>query len=343
MTLIIVKEIKVFQFDLDHQAGVMYAIHTFVDVCLNLDMPNGAFIFNLERLWSAFEVFKQEGVEYAASIRAFIAVTEFVNSQRGMLSFGEYLSECSIGEIKALKRILHAHRGLIREDIVRFYSQKERNRVGLLEEFEGAIKGYYSVLLIRVDLSYSKDNLRDITVHDFYQHIDKLRDVITDKNGCFDALLTYAVALEQGITNGFHIHLGLVINKSEHQNDYYIAKRVIDKWKEITLGRGGGWNINHPDSKENYESLGRLGIGDIRRTEPEQCNNALCAIAYLSDPEKYDQMLLVKPQGRKTFYKGNYQHHGRPIPDTDANRKIKDWNGQTALAKLEKEIWFKKI
>ena len=93
------------QSDLDHQAGVMYAIHTFVDVCLNLDMPNGAFIFNLERLWSAFEVFKQEGVEYAASIRAFIAVTEFVNSQRGMLSFGEYLSEFSIGEIKGVRRI----------------------------------------------------------------------------------------------------------------------------------------------------------------------------------------------------------------------------------------------
>jgi hypothetical protein len=77
----------VFPLDLDHQAGVMYAIHTFVDVCLNFDMPNEAFIFNLERLWCAFEAFKQEGIEYAASIRAFIAVTEYVNSQRGMLSF----------------------------------------------------------------------------------------------------------------------------------------------------------------------------------------------------------------------------------------------------------------
>lgn len=343
MTLIIVKEIKVLQFDLDHQAGVMYAIHNFVDVCLNFDMTNEAFLFNLERLWYAFEVFEQEGVEYTASIRAFIAVTEFVNSQRGILSFSEYLSDCSIGEIKVLRLILRKHRRFICEEITRFYSQKKRNRDGLLEEFEGAIKGYYSVLLIRVDLSYSKDNLRDITVHDFYQHIDKLRDAITDKNGCFDALLTYAVALEQGITNGFHAHLGFVINKSEHQNDYYIATRVIDKWKEITLGRGYGWNINHPKNKENYQSQGILGVGNIRRVEPVQCDNALCAIAYLSDPEKYDQMLLVKLQGRKTFYKGDYQHHGRPIPDTDANREIKDWNWQTALAKLKKEIWFKKI
>ena len=294
------------QSDLDHQAGVMYAIHTFVDVCLNFDMPNEAFIFNLERLWCAFEAFKQEGLEYAASIRAFIAVTE-------------YLSGLSIGEIKALRRILHAHRGLIRDEIKSFARRKELNRVALLEEFEGAIKGYYSVLVIRVDLSYSKDSMSEITVNDFYQHIGKLRDLITDKNGYFDALLTYAIALEQGITKGFHAHLTLVINRSKHQSDYKIAEGV------------------------NYEKQGRLGIGDIRRTTPEQGNNALGAVAYLSDPDKYEQSLLVKPRGRKTFYKGDYQHHGRPIPDTEENRRIKEWDAQTALAKLEEEIWFKKL
>ena len=332
-----------FPLDLDDQAGVMCTIHTFVDVCLNFDISDEAFIFNLERLYCAFEAFKQEGLEYAASLRAFIAVTEYVNSQRGMLSFAEYLTGLSIGEIKALRRILHAHRGLIRDEIKSFARRKEFNRVALLEEFEGAIKGYYSVLVIRVDLSYSKDSMSEITVNDFYQHIGKLRDLITDKNGYFDALLTYAIALEQGITKGFHAHLALVINRSEHQSDYKIAEGVIEKWNEITLGKGTGWNINATENKENYEKQGRLGIGDIRRTIPEQGNNALGAVAYLSDPDKYEQTLLVKPRGRKTFYKGDYQHHSRPIPDTEENRRIKEWNAQTALAKLEEEIWFKKI
>ena len=285
------------QFDLNHQAEVMYAIHAFVDVCLNFDMTNEDFIFNLERLYCAFEAYKQEGIEYAASIRAFIAVTEHVDSQRGMLSVGKYLSGLSIGEIKALRRILHAHRGMIREEIKSFIRRKESNREALLEEFEGAIKGYYSVLVIRVDLSYSKDGMSDITVYDFYQHINRLRAVITDKNGCFDALVTYAIALEQGITKGFHAHLALVINRSEHQSDYKIAKGVIEKWNEITLGKGTGWNINATENKENYEKQGRLGIGDIRRTIPEQGNNALGAVAYLSDPDKYEQTLLVKPRG----------------------------------------------
>lgn len=141
------------QFDLDHQAGVMYAIHACVDICLNFDMTNDDFIFNLERLYCAFEAFKQAGVEYAASIRAFIAVTEHVDSQRGMVSVGGYLSGVSIGEIKALRRILHAHRGMIREEIKSFTRRKESNREALLEEFEGAIKGYYSVLVIRVQIT----------------------------------------------------------------------------------------------------------------------------------------------------------------------------------------------
>lgn len=331
------------QLNLDDQAGVMYAIRDFVDVCLNFDMFDEDFIFNLERLWCAFEAFKQDGIEYAASIRAFIAVIESVDTQRGGLTKAEHLLRLSRGEIKVLRRILHAHRGLILDEIKRFTRLKRDSREGLLEEFEGAIKGYYSVLVIRVDLSYSKDSLSEITVHDFYQHIDRLRAVITDKNGCFDALVTYAIALEQGITRGFHTHLALVINRSKHQSDYNIAEGVIDKWQEITLGKGCGWNINTTENKKYYQRIGRLGAGKIQRTEPEQCNKALGAIAYLSDPEKYEQMLLVKLQGRKTFYKGDYQHQNRHIPDTEANRRIKDWDTQTALAKLEKYIWFKRL
>ena len=291
------------QSDLDDQAGVMYAIHTFVDVCLNFDMPNEVFIFNLERLWCAFQVFKQEGIEFAASIRAFIAVTEQVNSQRGMLSFAEYLSGLSIEEIRGLRRILHAHRGLIREEIKSFTRRKELNRVALLEEFEGAIKAHHEVLVIRVDLYYARDCLKDITIHDFYQHIGKLRDLITDKNGYFDALLTYAIALEHGITKGFHVHLAFVINESKYRNDYNIAKWVIEKWQEITLGKGYGWNNNTTENKKNYYDQGTLGIGVIRRTEPDQGNNALKTIAYLSDPEKYRQTYWLNHKDVELFIK----------------------------------------
>ena len=33
----------------------------------------------------------------------------------------------------------------------------------------------------------------------------------------------------------------------------------------------------------------------------------------------------------------------KKLPDTEENRRIKEWDAQTALAKLEEEIWFKKL
>ncbi len=182
--------------------------------------------------------------------------------------------------------------------------------------------------------------MSEITVNDFYQHIGKLRDLITDKNGYFDALLTYAIALEQGITKGFHAHLALVINRSEHQSDYKIAEGVIEKWNEITLSKGVGWNINTTANKDNYEKQGRLGIGEIRRTIPEQGDNALGAVAYLSDLINTSRRYWLNREGLKRFIRGII---GIMVAQYLIQKKIriKEWDAQTALAKLEEEIWFK--
>ena len=304
------------QFDLDHQAGVMYAIHTFVDVCLNFDMPNEAFIFNLERLWCAFEAFKQEGVEYVASITAFAAVTEFVNSQRGMLSFGEYLLGLSIGEIKALRRILHAHRGLILEEIEKYRNQEDDNQKSFLAEINNVIVDRSSVLIVRVDLSYAVESLSDVTINVFDLHIQRLRKALKDKNGCFKHLLTFGLALEHGATKGFHAHLMLVYNSSKIQKDVYYGFEVIDKWREITMTNGGctgiGFNVNL--DKKKYKKKGTLGIGEISRDCAVLHANALCVAEYLVRPEKYSQMMLIKLGVKNTFTKGKYKLHGRKYP-----------------------------
>jgi len=303
----------VLQFDLDHQAGVMYAIHTFVDVCLNFDMPNEAFIFNLERLWCAFEAFKQEGIDYAASIRAFIAVTEHVNSQRGMLSFAEYLSGLSIEEIRGLRRILHAHRGFILEEIEKYRNQEDDNQKSFLAEIDNVIVDRSSVLIVRVDLSYAVESLSDVTINVFDLHIQRLRRALKDKNGCFKHLLTFGLALEHGATKGFHAHLMLVYNSSKIQNDVYYGFEVIDKWKEITMTNGGctgiGFNVNL--NKTKYKKKDTLGIGEISRDSAVQHANALRVAEYLVRPEKYSQMMLIRLGVKNTFTKGKYKPHGR--------------------------------
>ena len=302
-----------FPFNLDHQAGVMYAIHTFVDVCLNFDMPNEDFIFNLERLWCAFEKFKRERIEYVASIRAFIAVTEYVNSQRGMLSFGKYLSGLSMGEIKALRQILHAHRGFILEEIEKYRNQEGDNQKSFLAEINNVIVDRSSVLIVRVDLSYAVESLSDVTINVFDLHIQRLRRALKDKNGCFKHLLTFGLALEHGATKGFHAHLMLVYNSSKIQKDVYYGFEVINKWREIAMTNGGctgiGFNVNW--DKKKYQEKGTLGVGEISRDSAVQHANALRVAEYLVRPEKYSQMMLIKLGIKNTFTKGKYKPHGR--------------------------------
>lgn len=43
------------------------------------------------------------------------------------------------------------------------------------------------------------------------------------------------------------------------------------------------------------------------------------------------------------FYKGDYQYYGCLIFDIEENRRIKEWDVQIVLVKLEEEIWFKKL
>lgn len=302
-----------FPFNLDHQAGAMYAIHTFVDVCLNFDLSDEDFIFDLERLYYAFEEFKREGVEYAASIRAFIAVTEYVNSQRGMLSFGEYLSRLTMGEIKALRQILYAHRGLVLEEIEKYRNQEEDNQKSFLAEINNVIVDRSSVLIVRVDLSYAVESLSAVTIDVFDLHIQSLRRALKDKNGCFKHLLTFGLALEHGATKGFHAHLMLVYNSSKIQKDVYYGFEVINKWREIAMTNGGctgiGFNVNW--DKKKYQEKGTLGVGEISRDSAVQHANALCVAEYLVRPEKYSQMMLIKLGVKNTFTKGKYKPHGR--------------------------------
>ena len=47
-----------------------------------------------------------------------------------------------------------------------------------------------------------------------------------------------------------------------------------------------------------------LGVGMIQRDNAEACNNAINAVSYLSDNDKDDQYLRMKPRGRRAFATG---------------------------------------
>ena len=299
------------QYDLSHQAAVMTAVNNFVDYQLNDGFNQIDFIAHLCVLIPAFKVFDQESIEYCTLVGAFKDMVQLVEAHRGDLGIEEYLTQLSPIEISNLQTQLRSHRSQHLAEIRLFKQQEEENQDRFLAYVQRILKDHYKVLVIRVDLGYLKELMPNITVQDFYRHMESMRNLFKDKNGCFKHLLGYGLALEQGTTKGYHAHLMLIYNGSERCQDWYLANEVIQKWQEITQGSGYGVNNNTHEKKKQYADRGLLGIGMIHRNQPLEMQNALNVASYLTQPEKYLQRMLIKPLGKRTFFKGIYHEHGR--------------------------------
>ena len=302
------------QYDLSHQAVVMMAVNNFVDYQLNDGFNQTDFIVHLCVLIPAFQVFDQEGSEYSTSIDAFKNIVQSVETRRGDVGIEEYLMQLSPKEISHLQTQIRNHRSLHLAEIRLFRQQEKDNQDSFLEYVQRILHDHYKVLIVRVDLGYLKELMLNITVQDFYSHIESLRNLLKDKNGCFNHLLGYGLALEQGITKGYHAHLMLIYNGSERYQDWYLANEVIQKWHEITQGVGYGVSSNTTEKKKQYADRGLLGVGMIHRNQPVEMQNAMNVASYLTQPEKYLQRMLIKPKANKpkrTFFKGVYREHGR--------------------------------
>lgn len=302
------------QYDLSHQAAVMMAVNNFTDYMLNLELSHTDFIAHLCVLIPAFKVFDQDGVECCTSVGAFRNMMQLVEAHRGDRGIEEYLTQLSSKEISHLQTQLRNHRSQHLAEIRLFKQQEKDNQDSFLEYVQRILQDHYKVLIVRVDLGYLKELMPNITVQDFYSHIESLRNLLKDKNGCFNHLLGYGLALEQGIIKGYHAHLMLIYNGSERYQDWHLANKVIQKWQEITQRVGYGVSSNTTEKKKQYADRGLLGIGMIHRNQLVEIQNALNVASYLAQPEKYLQRMLIKPKANKpkrTFFKGVYREHGR--------------------------------
>lgn len=298
-------------FDLSHQAAVLSAINHFIELCLNFDISDREFVAYLGQLIPVFKAFDQDGVQYSVSIQAFQSAVELIDDARDECILIDYLDQLSLRQIKGLRQTIIKYRPLILEEIRQFRDQERANQEAFLKQVKTIIYDHYQVLIVRVDLGYLKASMATISVKGFYAHIESLIKFIKDKNGCFKHLLGYGLALEQGLTKGYHGHLLLIYNGSRHDADWVLGDKVTKKWETITENAGYGRHSNTTEIKEGYQAKGILGVGMIKREYPLQVQNALKVTKYLVEPKKYGQMLLVKPVNRRSFFKGVYKPHGR--------------------------------
>lgn len=182
----------------------------------------------------------------------------------------------------------------------RLYQMKS-NHASLRASVASSLQQYSCALVIRGDLGYCKEYYSEITIQDVYQHLDRLNKTISYRRGTFEHLIDYHWTLEQGVDRGYHIHMAFLFKGYRHQQDWGLMQAIGELWREITGGYGSYFNGNHPDLKEKWAGLDRLGIGKIKRNDTAACENTLAALSYLAQPEKTDQYLRMKPRGRRSF------------------------------------------
>lgn len=292
-----------------NQTEVFTKVHQLVINIIFRDLDIDSVMDKLNDLYQSFMYHYEadEGLVYLKPIDIF-----FRNAQR--IVGDQYPDEViwehnNVSEL--IDILMYYKREVERERSVLIYQERQNKKA--LDEYITKLTHHYARLLfVRIDLKYAQGHDQLITIEEFNEHINKLRQLIRKQRACFKDLEGHAWALEQGeINGGLHCHLLLIYDGSERQKDWHIAKEVGEKWVQITEGYGTYYNYHESKNKRRYQQYDRLGIGMIHRDNELEVANARCTALYLTKPDKFDQHLKVKILGMNTFGKGRYRTHKR--------------------------------
>lgn len=183
----------------------------------------------------------------------------------------------------------------------RRYESRQRT-YRLVGHVSNLLYRYSKLVLVRVDIGYRKE----------VRHLFNMDSLIADRERlfdlrwttpCFDNLLGYAWAIEEGIRKGPHCHLLLIFDGSKIRADIRLAEGICQLWdSEVCEGRGCSWNSNA--KKHEFD---HVGIGMIERADANACSKATYFATYLTkDPYGIDQrrdpqFVRMKPHGARVF------------------------------------------
>ena len=298
-----------------NQASMSMHIHQTLLKCLSLNpISHGLPLLReiLERYMIVFDKGLVDEYDCQQTLHLFSAML-YELEQLSRYDSSKTLNECYL---YSLAGMIKHQKELILQEIELQKQRRAKNTLNFHQYVETIIKDYYKVLIVRVDLSYKKDQRHFVTINEFVNDIKRLRNLIKDKNSCFKHLLGYGIALEQGKEKDYHAHLYLIYNGSKTQNAWPRARLILEKWEKLTK-YGTGFNCHTTEYLKTLQEADRRGIGMIHRNNPQEVKNALYVASYLTKPEKHPQTLLIRLPSMHTFMKGQYKPHGRQYQRKD--------------------------
>lgn len=298
-------------YPLDNHSSVLKAVDEFVFLNNNIGMLPNHFVSVLNELIPAFKAYEQGDVVYSTYVRAFRSLVEYIDNSRKTWEYETYFKRLGKSEIYRLSNQLKCCQSDFAKELKRYKENKQSNSESFAKYVKTIIYDYSCVLIVRVDLGYREEYLPEVTFDQFSSDVERLRSYLKDRQGDVQHLLGYGMALEQGQSRGFHIHLYLIYNAARVQQDGYFAMGMIKRWKEITAEMGTGYNGNNKEKKKEFQVKGLLGVGKIHRNCQHEVDNALKVASYLNRADKWYQRLLIRFPKMQTFSKGEYTPHGR--------------------------------
>lgn len=193
---------------------------------------------------------------------------------------------------------------------LRQYRKRAKKRLDILNyKVKKLFDNYSRHLVVRVDLKYKSSKQGNIDIEQFDYHLDKLLQLLSQKNTCFENLKFYSWCLEQAPKGGYHVHLFLMYDGSKATHDIKLAEWVGETWQnKITEGQGWYWNCNYNKDQYSKRTIkqGKVylnGLGMIKRNDPigfERLKNVYSYFARVTD-EKLDQRLRIRMKGMRAF------------------------------------------
>lgn len=289
-----------------NESEVLILIDQFMQSLYKTKFNEQHFKMKLKQLVPLFKTIYKAHLKYIKSIDSF---------QKMISSLNEFLKfpECqSIDHLTAPQLQFLWNNALydainITEQLGLFKSQERDNQKSLETYIKQLTQHYAKLLFIRIDLSIEQKHQHVIGIEQFHAYLRNFINRMQNQDTCFKDLQGYAWAIEQGETKGYHCHVLLIYDGHKHQKDFGMAIQVGQCWSEITANKGYYFTSNDPDYKARFLQKGKLGIGMIHRSNPEQVLNAINAAMYLVNPEKEDQHLRVKVKKMRSFGKGQYE------------------------------------
>ena len=188
--------------------------------------------------------------------------------------------------------------------VLKRFRKASFKRVSSLEGYIDALFAKHSrMLVVRVDLSYQSGFVSGR--EDFYGDVKKVKihwakmQKDLHKGIPVDGLLGFACKLEYGQLKGFHFHLLLFYNGSNHRQDGVLARMVGEYWRDsITAGAGRYFNCNAVKDKYRYLGIGMISFNQLDRVSALKNRVA----SYLT---KVDYWIRLSPESGRSFFRGN--------------------------------------